>query len=69
MRAKYIGNGSFRFGDRPLSEGEIVEGPIALIKALTERGDFEEVKESTRRKRKAAEEEQTDQAPEPVEED
>jgi len=55
MKVRYIGNGSFRFGDRPLNPGEIVDGPFAAVKALSERPDFEVVKESKRRKKTEAE--------------
>ena len=40
-KARYIGNAVFRFGDRRLVKGELIDGPEALVNALLERGDFE----------------------------
>ena len=40
-KARYIGNSTFRFGDRRLVKGETIDGPDALVDALLKRSDFD----------------------------
>lgn len=40
-KAKYVGTGTFRYGDTPIKPGDTIDGPPALVDALLERADFE----------------------------